>query len=139
MVNDKERQQPPFLDTERGAYLHTVHTERTVKVYAVFETELEHISLLNTLTVVFSSIGSFFLAGLVSIIVAWATQGQLTESGMIFVECVAPICGVIALLCYAGAAWVFFSRRARWREIGIQSKVQVSSSTSDKAKSLRIE
>ena len=109
--------QPIIAPIPRGTVLHTAHTERTVKVFGVLESELQHISLLNGLSVACSSIGSFFLALSVSIVVNWLTQGELTSSGKSFLQIVAPTCAFIALLCYGGALWSHNARQSQWKEI----------------------
>jgi len=128
----KEREHSISVDTRKGAFLHTTHMERTVKVYGVIETELTHISMLNTLATIFSSIGSFFLALAVSIIVSWATQGQATGTSKIFLQIIMPACFFVALLFYLGVIWAIINRKSIWEEIGISSK-QVTQNPSEQS------
>lgn len=121
MQNLREAQEPINVDTRRGAFLHTTHTERNVKVYAVIETELRHISLLNTLATILFSIGSFFLAVAVSIIVDWTLQVESAELGkttLLFLI----VFGVLALLCYGFGIGTMLKRKAEWQQIGLNSK-----------------
>jgi len=115
------------LDTKRGAYLETLHMGRKVKVYAVTESEYKQAAQLNTLATVFSSVGSFFVATSVSIVVSCVTQQPITGLNIIFMEIVAPACFLIALACYGGTFWTIKSRKSLWDDIGVSSKQEKAS------------
>ena len=121
MQNLRETQEPINVDTRRGAFLHTTHTERNVKVYAVLETELRHISFLNTLSTILFSIGSFFLAGAISILVNWIAQVNSTELGKTVLSFLVVL-GGLALLCYGFGIVAMLKRKAEWEQIGLNSK-----------------
>jgi hypothetical protein len=104
--------------------LTTIPTEREVKVYAVLESDLKRISLLNTLTTAFASVGSFLLAVAISIVVSWGTNmGELTERGRIFMQVVFPLCLGLAIAFYVVAGLAYRSRRSGWKEIGDSSRI----------------
>ena len=112
------------VDQSRGAILHTAHVERTVKVYGILESELKSTSLLNSLTIGFSSVGSFLLAVAVSIVVGWQLEPQHTETGNVLLKAVAPLLGILALLAYTGAIMAFLARRSDIARIESESVVR---------------
>lgn len=101
------QQQAFITETKRGALLHTMHVERTVKIYPVVESELKTLSILNSLALVFSSVGTGLLTFAVGVVTDAAVQGQLTDYGRALVCVVAPVFGTLALISYgiAVAAW----------------------------------
>jgi Na+/melibiose symporter-like transporter len=117
-MQDKEQN---IINTRRGAYLDTLHMGRKVKVYAVLESEYKQASQLNTLATVFSSIGSFFIATAVSIVISCVTQQPITDANKIFMLIAAPVCFIIALGFYGGMVWAIRSRKSLWDDIGVSS------------------
>ena len=62
----------------RGACVQPVYVEREMKFYALPETELNTISLMNTLALVFFSVGSFLLSPAIGIMIETSYQENLT-------------------------------------------------------------
>jgi len=100
-----------------------------VKVYAVTESEYKQATQLNTLATVFSSIGSFFIATAVSIVLSCITQQPITGINVIFMEIVAPTCFLISILCYGGMLWAMHNSKSLWHDIGVSSNQEKSISS----------
>lgn len=114
----------PIISTEngKGATVRTVYAERTMRVLAVFETEVDALSSLNTQSTVFSSFGSAALSFAIGI---WTNAGfseKLTPIGSAASMYVAPLFLAIGIMCFGVAAWAYWKRRKTLIDIRLQSK-----------------
>ena len=113
---------PNRRSTVRGALLRTTHVERTVRVDAVQENELETVSLLNTSVTVCFSVGSALLLFAVGILADWAIEDSLTATGKVLVKVVTPICGVLAMGFYGAGVVLVHTRKTHWKRIRDESQ-----------------
>ena len=95
-----------------------------MKFYSVAESELELVSLLNTLSVLLFSIGAFLLAiaapvvfDLISSACAGPakTDGEIRRVGLTIVGL-----GIPAILCFIGGYIAILKRSAKWKKIGLK-------------------
>jgi hypothetical protein len=109
-------------DTSRGATIRTAYVEREVRAYAIFENEVSTITMWNSLTAIFGSLGLASLTFAVGIWTAYSFADKLTPQGDIMAHVVAWGCCVAWLIFWAIAIFAFFSRRTVWRAIRAESK-----------------
>lgn len=109
------------VDTRPGASMHLTYTERTMKMYCVSETDLEHLTLLDTWSKYLFSAGSFFLAIVATIGIGWAMQLQFAELNKIATLLIV-VFGILSALCYGFGAWMSRNHKLHWKKIGSQSK-----------------
>lgn len=62
LVKNSSKNQINEGENQHGSSITSVYGVRKVKVYAVYEPELKHISLFNTASIALFSMASFFLA-----------------------------------------------------------------------------
>ena len=98
-------------------------TMRTMTPYCVFENELNHISMLNTQMVIFSSVGSFLLSVCITILITAVTlelpklEVQLALSIASYVSLALSL--VFYLLC--GLSW--WTKRSEWKNIQSSTRI----------------
>lgn len=115
------KESSPSVDTRPGASMHIAYMERTMKAYCVFETDLKHLTFLNTWATILFSCGSFFLAIVAAILVDWVMQIQsigLNKTSILLIG----LFSVLALLFYGLGVWMTISRKSYWNKIGSESK-----------------
>lgn len=122
MPNDQPPIHSIYTAGQRGATIQTAYVGREVKVYGVIESELQSMSMFNTLSTTFFSLssGSVFCA-----IGIWANAAfaeKLTPAGEILSTFVAR--GLVGLaIVFAGLAlWARYKRGATWQAICRESK-----------------
>ena len=100
------------MKQESGAILRVAHTERTAKSYAILETELDTVSLLNGPSVLFYSVaGALFTFALGMLMQAVLQEYTSPESwGIIIVVC--PTLAVLASASLVVAVWAHLKRRS---------------------------
>jgi len=81
-----------------------------MRVFPLYETELEILSFLNTVTVVAFAVGSGFLGSAVSI---WVERGPLTQTSPILTSYVAYGALIIAVVAYGLGALAWNNKRSR--------------------------
>ncbi len=120
-----ENNDPPYsADTGRGAFVSHTYVRRDVKTYAVFESEVAHIALFNTLSTIGFSAGSAFLAFAVGIWTNWSfvEKDKLPPEGAIMSNVIAPGLLVLTVVVWGLAAWARWSRGSTWEAIKKESK-----------------
>lgn len=105
------------VDTGRGATILTAYTEREVKAFPIFENELESLSFLNTMTLVFFSVGSAFVSFAIGIWTNAAFADKLTPEGIVAAKYGAPLLCVLSLAAYVLGIIAMFSRSSQWAKI----------------------
>lgn len=114
--------QATATNTQRGATITNSYVERQAKAYAVFESEIETISLMNTLATTRFSFGAAFLSFAIGI---WTNAAFVTDKippeGAILAKVVAPIFCVLAAAGFILGAWALWSRHQIWKTIVSQS------------------
>jgi hypothetical protein len=114
MSNPPNQDQPAFTGSSKiGSHIISVHTERKVRVYAVYEPELDSLSLYNNATTVCSSLATFFLSFFIDNI------RELTPNYIWYFDPFAYTAFVFAIV--AGLA-IFF-------KMGITKKIKEGSTT----------
>ena len=93
-----------------------------MKAYAIFESEVSTITMWNSLTAIFASLGLASLTFAIGIWTAYAFADKLTPQGDIMAHVVAWCFFVAWIVFWAIAIYAFFSRRAVWSAIRSQSK-----------------
>ncbi len=95
---------------ETGALLRTVPTERKAVTYAVSESELDMISLLNSLSVVFFSVGSALLTFALGLLMQAVLQEHTTSESWGIIRIVCPTLAVLASLSFGVATFALLKR-----------------------------
>jgi hypothetical protein len=111
-------------ESGRGAFVSHTYVERDVKTYAIFESEVSHLSTFNTLATIFFSVGSAFLAFAVGIWTNWSFVDKKTmppEGVLLSTIGVWFFIGG-AVLSYMLALWAMWKRGSSWSDIRKQSK-----------------
>ena len=108
--------QPP-----EGTRFRTLHVQRTLRVYPIEEGELRILSSMNSLALIFFSVGSGLLTFAVGLIADGILEGELTQSARTLLQVVAPMCGVLAFGSYAVGVWALRNRRSELNRIEEQT------------------
>jgi hypothetical protein len=108
------------IATTRGSFITTQHTERSMKLYGVYEGELNALALFNSITVAFASLGTGFLSFGVA---QWIelTKGPASDHAEV-VGVICWFCAIGALVSYGIAVWAFFYRHSALSKILAESK-----------------
>lgn len=104
-------------ETPRGATIFTAYGAREVKAYPVLDSEIDSIAHFNTLTLVFSSLGSALLSFAIGI---WTNAGfaeKFTPEGTILTKFGAPALCFVALVSFVLAWWARRARNSTWQNI----------------------
>jgi RsiW-degrading membrane proteinase PrsW (M82 family) len=109
-------------DTSRGATIRTAYVEREVKAYAIFENEIQTITMSNTLASVFWAVGIASLSFAVGIWTNAEFVEKLTPEGSILSHVIAPALCVVTVICWALAVWAMCPRRGTWTAVRSESK-----------------
>jgi hypothetical protein len=110
-----------FTEGAKGAIVRTIYVEREVKCLAVFDTEVDTLSSLNTqATTFFSAAAAFFSYG-VGIATSAAFTETLTAEGLVLRNVGGPSVVVVALICLALGIFAWQKRRATLAAIRAQS------------------
>lgn len=96
--------------------------KREVRAYPIFETELNSIAFLNTVSIVFFSVGSAFISFAIGIWTNAAFAERLTPEGVVLSKIGGPALCIAAALCYGLAIWALVTRRSEWQKIKDASK-----------------
>jgi hypothetical protein len=104
-------------DIERGATILTAYAKREMKAYPIFETELDSIAFLNTLSLVFFSAGSALLSFAIGIWTNAAFSERLTPEAAVLSKAGAPALIVAAIVCYVLGERARRSRETEWGKI----------------------
>jgi hypothetical protein len=92
-----------------------------VKAYPIFESELESLSFLNTMTLVFFSVGSAMVSFAFGIWTNAAFAEKLTAEGVVASNYGAPALLIAAVICYGLGGLSLYSRRQQWLKIKAES------------------
>lgn len=108
------------LSTEPSgnSFYQPVQTSRTVKVYNVTESELSSISLMNTLTIVFFSVGSGSLSIATTILLdLLMVSGSPAQEPSIAVLWISRTAIILSLIFYALGGLTWFKRHSEFNRI----------------------
>lgn len=105
-----------------GATIQPLYTVRSQVMYVIPDTELSQISHLNTLSMVFFSVGSALFSFAIGIWVDASFQDQLPPVAEALKTVVSPILLVLGLLCYGCGVWQLLARRSMLKTIRDESK-----------------
>lgn len=108
-------------ETTRGATILTAYGKREVKAYPVLEPEVDAIAFFNTLTLVFSSLGSAALSFAIGIWTNAAFAERFTPEAIILAKFVAPALCVVAGILFLLALWSRNSRKSTWEKIKLKT------------------
>jgi hypothetical protein len=111
-------------DSTRGATIRTAYAEREVKAYAIFENEVQTLTMWNTLAGIFMSLGAACLSFAVGIWTNAAFAEKLTPEGVIFSKFVAPTFCLLTLVSWGIAIWAVYSRSRTWEDVKAETKAQ---------------
>ena len=109
------------VDAPPGSYFVTQHTARKTTVYAIFECELESLSMFNWITGVCASIGTGLFAFGAGVWVDVAKAPEATthpEAAAI----ICWLCGILAVVAYVAAGVTFCLRRSKLTAIREESE-----------------
>ena len=111
------------FESEGGALIKVGQSRRTVKCYGVTEDELDHLSLLNTLSTIFFSLASgclFFSINLILELFKRTTQDPATRE---LVFTVSPVTGVVGLVFLCTAIYTLVKRGSTITRIKEESEI----------------
>jgi hypothetical protein len=97
-------------------------TIRTMTPYCVYENELKHISMMNALVTIFSSVGSFLLSTCISLWIAVKTL-ELTISGDQLLKIGVPVAGLLSAVSFFVAALAWWAKRSEWKTIQNSTRI----------------
>jgi hypothetical protein len=104
-----------------GSYVVTKHTEREMKLYGVYESELRTIAILNGITALFASLGTGLVAFAAGQVVDLA-KSTASPAGQNLVVTVCWVSGILAVACYAIAGLAFWYKHSEVSEIKSKSR-----------------
>jgi hypothetical protein len=105
----------------KGSTVRTLHMERTMKFYPISESELNSITIFNSVATIFFSLATglvTFIAGLWGNVVV---AGTITAESKAIVGIVSIVCGILAAACGAIGLWGWRSRNSEFRKISDES------------------
>lgn len=108
--------------TTRGATIRTAYAEREVKAYAIFENEVQTLTMWNTLAGISTALGTAALSFAVGIWTNAAFAEKLTPEGIVVSKFVAPALCIVAAVGYGLAIWAIKSRGKTWNAVKTESK-----------------
>jgi hypothetical protein len=109
-------------DIPKGATISAAYGKREVKTYPVLENEFDNLSSLNTLAIVFFSVGSFLLSAAIGVWVNAVFNVQLTPAGEVASKWVAPGVLVLSVVFYALGLWANHRGASTWQKIKRETK-----------------
>jgi hypothetical protein len=112
----------PSVSGGGGALLRTVHAERTLMIYPIFESELRTISIFNALTAAGFSIGTGLLTFAGGLLIQTWQQDKPSPNAWKVVEIIDPILAVLAIVSYIFAIWAMKTRDSELNKIKKESK-----------------
>lgn len=118
--------QPPVFSsqTDRGATVTNSYVGREVKVFAVFDTEVEILSSLNAQATIFSSVGSGLLSFAVAIWINRTFYVEIPPAAQVATSIGAPILLFLALVFFGLAIHAWVRRHKTLRNVRTQTKQQ---------------
>lgn len=100
-----------------GSAINPVYTVRPVKQVVVYETELDHIGMLNTLaSSLFSAASAFFLFA-VGLVTSWLIQGKLTDKGAALLQFGAPVGALLGIALLVLGVWTSKTRNSTVQDL----------------------
>lgn len=124
--NNDESSEKPRLNIQeagQGSYVQPIYVERKITYYALPENELNSISLMNTLALVFFSVGSFLASLGFGIQIDAAFQKDMTPEAKLLQEVGAPILWSLAAVFGAVGGWAVKQRYGMLKNIRQESRV----------------
>jgi hypothetical protein len=119
---DQEIPQSGFsASTSVGATISNAYVGRQVKVYAVFETEVETLTSLNAQATVYFSVGSALLSFGVGIWTAALFTEKLSAEAAVATKVGVPILGLLAIASFGLAVSAWYKRKKTIDSIKQQS------------------
>jgi hypothetical protein len=117
-----ESSESPHIFTQvQGATISTAYVGRQMKAFAIVENEVRTISMMNTLAIIFFSIGTTLLGYAVGIWTNSMFADKLTPEGSILSHVIAPILCALALTLGCLGIWAIRSRSTTWNAIRQES------------------
>ena len=122
---DADKQPPEIITTPlRASYIETIGTVRKMRSLLVHEYELESISWINTMVVVFFSMGSALLTYGIDIIIDAMGKSQSTAVELIMFRYGSPILILLAMVFFGLGVKSIFSRRNMLNRIRGETEVR---------------
>lgn len=110
---------PKAFSAASGSHIVTEHTERTMRLYGVFESELRALSMFNAITAIFTSAGTGLLSFLAGVLIDAAKDGVEHPEAA---HTICWVCGVLAVACFSVAFLAFKWRRSALTTIMTESR-----------------
>lgn len=108
----------------RGSYVSTTHTERRMKAFEIFETEMDTLSAFNGIATLFFSLGWGCITCAIGIIINWIIDWVKTATvmpvGIIVVIC--SLCAFVSILCFLVGAYYLYKKNSQINKIKEESK-----------------
>lgn len=106
----------------RGSIVNQVYVDRAMTAYVLHENEMQAISLMNSLSSLFFSAGSFLFSSAVAIFVSGMFQENMPEIARFSVYYGAPVLTMLSTCCFAAGLWALMKRRSIVRKIQTESR-----------------
>lgn len=119
---ESEQGSSPRVGSGRDLF-RVAQTRRTMKAYGITDSELGHISHLNTLASVFFSLASVLVVLAIGFWTDWLIEGKPENTGEVLADVVAPLCAFLALVFFIIAVAAIIMRRSTVNCIKNESEV----------------
>lgn len=105
-----------FNTNSTGSTVDSVYGKRTMRVYPIYEQEMNTLSHFNTIALIFFSIGSFFLSPLLEIILSNSISLESGNKSSLVIMI------LVAIAFYIGGSVCLFSRHNLIKKIKKESE-----------------
>lgn len=113
----------PPAQAPQGAKIVTAYAERKVSAYAIIESEVESISMMNAQSNIYFSVGAFLAAAAISVYVnaSFYDPKAVPPAAELLCKFGAPVCGVVAIVFVILGVMSINSRNSTWDRIKEES------------------
>ena len=112
---------PDNLTVPQGSTVQMFYVQRAMRVYALPESELKSVSLMNTLASVFFSVASGLFSLAVGIWINSLFQIEMSSAGEILAKAFAPLALFLAMVSGALGIWALYTRGSTLKTIQDES------------------
>ncbi len=108
----------------RGSYISTTHTERKMKAFEIFETEMDTLSAFNGIATLFFSLGwgciTCAIGIIINNIIDWGKTANSMPVAIIVVIC--SLCVFVSILCFSIGIYYLHKKNTQINKIKGESK-----------------
>jgi hypothetical protein len=111
------------LEQSQGALFTTVPTRRNVRIYAIQESEMDTISVINALTTFFFSAGASLLTGVITLQLDLLIESNPTDTAKLAVKLLTWFATPLGIACICAAIFAVRRRRSMLERIKGETEV----------------